>query len=347
MGNSIKSDPVYEPLKSRWRDIYESKSEFANDLTTLSHETDGILKSNLLQIAAWFNQDARFDKLLERPELLATCVTALKSKSGPIEPKLVEQSAHNGFFQIVNNVSSRPQIMKLLKFRLALLFIIGVLLIIFSVFLAPAFELIYGDFEIKIPSVTALVFTVSRLIRAIWWLLPILLLGFFIQNTIWRCSLAGKKSLFNNWIDHEFKSTRGELGNWCWHTAMLLELGFSPKNAYLLAGKSATKNWISHWSHNLAQVPLIDTSPQEGDWLLDDKFDLINQAILTPSHQSKIALLNEISNYYWSRSHTTNQWWIQLIFTLLFWLIGLLALLAVLAIGLPLISLIAALTGGF
>ncbi|MDA7910331.1 hypothetical protein N9B60_05525 [Mariniblastus sp.] len=347
MGNSIKLDPTYETLHSRWQEICKSKSEFANELTKLSDETDGILKHNLLQIATWFNQDASFDELLERPEILAACVTALKSEQKLIEPKLVEQSARNGFFQIVSNAFSRPQIMKLLKFRLALLLTIGVLLTIFSVSLAPAFQEIYDDFGIELNSVTTLVFTASDLIRATWWLLPILVVGFLVGNFIWCCSTAGKQSLSNNWIDHEFKNTRGELGNWCWHTAMLLELGWAPKNAYLLAGKSITKNWISNWSARLAQTPLIDATPQEGDWLLNDRYDLINQAILTPSHQSKIALLKEISNYYWSRSQTTSQWWIQLIFNMLFWLIGLLALIAVLALALPLISLIGMMTGGF
>ncbi len=345
MGNSIKSDPIYESLAARWQEISESKLEFAGDITRLSQETDGILKSNLLQIAAWFKQDTNFDELLERPELLATCISALKSQRSPINPELIEESARDGFFQMVNNAFSRPQIMKLLKFRLALLFAISGLLIIFSIFLAPAFELIYDDFEIQIPSVTALVFTASHLIRATWWLLPILVLGLFINNLIWRCSTAGQKSLASNWIDHEFKNIRGELGNWCWHTAMLLELGWSPKNAYLLASKSVSKNWISKWSEKLAQNHTTETHLREGDWLLDDQFDLLNQAILTPSHQSKIALLKEISNYYWSRSQTTSQWWIQLIFNLLFWLIGLLALLAVLAIGLPVLNLIFSLTG--
>ena len=347
MSDSIISDPAYESLKSRWQEMSGSKSEFSNVLTKLSQETDGVLKHNLLQIATWFNQDAKFDELIERPEILAACVKALNSESKPTEPKLIEQSARDGFFQIVSNAFSRPQIMKLLKFRLALLLTISILLIIFSISLAPVFESIYDDFGIEINPVTALIFTISGLIRATWWLLPILSLGFLAGNFMWRYSAAGKQSLSDNWIDHEFKNTRGELGNWCWHTAMLLELGWSPRSAYQLAGQAVTKNWIADWSTRLAKTPLIDATPEEDDWLLNDKYDLINQAILAPSVQSKIALFQEISKYYWARSQTTSQWWIQLIFTLLFWLIGLLALLAVLALALPLLRLIPSLTRGF
>jgi len=64
MSESIISDPAYESLKSRWQEMSGSKSEFSNVLTKLSQETDGVLKHNLLQIATWFNQDAKFVNLM-------------------------------------------------------------------------------------------------------------------------------------------------------------------------------------------------------------------------------------------------------------------------------------------
>jgi hypothetical protein len=340
MDQKKQTDPVYKTLKTRWREVYEIKSEFAKVFTELSQETDGTIKNTLVQIAAWFNGNAEFEELLERPEILAACGSVLKSDEGTIESTLAEQSARAGFFQIVNNTLARPQIMKLLPLRLTLLIAAGTLLILFSIFIAPEFHDILRDFGMQLPTLTLAVFAVTDLISAIWWLLPAAVIGFPMGNLIWCHSATGKKSMSSNWVDHQLKNSRGDLGDWCWHTAMLLELGLSPDFAYQTAGKSAAKSWISRWSVRLPKYLKSDALAFEKEWLLNDPYDLVNQAILTPTRQGKIVLFHEISNYYWARSRTTSQWWIQLIFNILFWLLGLITLLMLLAIGLPLVGLL-------
>ena len=64
------------------------------------------------------------------------------------------------------------------------------------------------------------------------------------------------------------------------------------------------------------------------------------------SSPGKIALLQQVADYYWDRNRSIGDWWIQWLVSAMLCMVGLLILMGVLSLFMPLLAIVSGLTGG-
>jgi hypothetical protein len=233
-----------------------------------------------------------------------------------------------------------------------------------SIWIIPVFEQMFFEFGLSLPSPTLLVISISHLFQSIWfWLL-------FAGLVMLLAVMLGMRAADNlRWliwgnVDSWFSSgysTRRSLGDLAWHTAMLLEIGQPVETSVEIAAAASRKATLRRESPNLTrhlgltnpgpnppQNPLA--APQEHtatNWYLGVPCHLLAHALnirQDNNNSEQLATLREVARLYWDREQTKSVWilsWLQPVAVLM---ISLIVGFVVLALFMPLVSLISGLS---
>jgi len=231
-----------------------------------------------------------------------------------------------------------------------------------SIWIIPVFEQMFFEFGLSLPSPTLLVISISHLFQSIWfWLLFAGLVMLLAVMLGMRAADDLRWLIWGN-VDSWFSSgysTRRSLGDLAWHTAMLLEIGQPVETSVEIAAAASRKATLRRESPNLTrhlgltnpgpnppQNPLA--APQEHtatNWYLGVPCHLLAHALnIRQDNSEQLATLREVARLYWDREQTKSVWilsWLQPVAVLM---ISLIVGFVVLALFMPLVSLISGLS---
>ncbi len=365
--NTRKTENAFQ---KRWGDIYEVRSELAEELNQMANDLPGQASKQLRALGRWFNGPADYQDALRRADVLSICLPLTElDASVPISRADIARSARAGFCSLTRNASASRRWTSLLIYPFLLMVSVAALAIGYSFWISPEFEAMFAEFEIELPAVTNMTFRFAAFIRDFWWLLLSLFLILGIGLTIFNRSGSDRRPFGLSWFDQTIMSARNAAAAWAWHISLLLEAGLTQKEAVQTAGAATNESWLKEKSRTLADKewllqPVVEpvevvTESDIHSYALDEptpkpttnkpmvfvspKLRLLDSALRLPLSDGKIAVLQEVANYYWDRN--TSDWWMQCLVSLIIWAIGLSVAFVVLALFTPLLAIISGLTG--
>ena len=222
-----------------------------------------------------------------------------------------------------------------------------VLLIAFSLYLAPVFEQIFREFELSLSPTTLLVIELAQEIRR-WWLV-VLVIGTvaaagLLSASIWS-RFRHKRLNRTPQFEGLFSSPRAALAQWAWHVALLLEAGLSQANSITVAGQSSDKAWLKRHSDNWStQIQRGDQPSDQLTQLRGCRIHTLRYALRQNRRTDQIALLKSVAFNYWEAERSYSGWRLSWLAPVTACVIGTLIGTLVAAMFMPLVELINGLT---
>ena len=334
------------PLDERWETVRTHASELATELEKLAKDLPGEGRRQLQSLSQWFRGPVNLEEALKRPDVLAISLPLLNEAGKPPghQPD-IELAARTGYCSLGHNVSLSRRLMRIMLYPILVLIACFVLSVFFSFFVALQFEDMFAEFGIEVPKLTLAVFGFAQFLRRWWWAILLLLVVAILA--LWFATRTGTNDRPANlsWLDQQLMSTRNALASWAWHISLLLQAGVSPREALEAAGSATGNQRLRRTS--LARASLSDTEFTNCDepYFESANYRLLEYAMRTHTAPGKIALLQQVADYYWDRNRNIGDWWIQWLVSAMLCIVGLMILVGVLALFMPLLSIVSGLTG--
>jgi type II secretory pathway component PulF len=331
-------------LENRWEDVRKVRQEFATELDRMASELPGEGRQQLRSLSRWFKGPAKFADATRRPDVLSLCLPLVESDQDLVSSTSLAQAARRGFCNVGHYKAVNRHLFQVLFYPIVVLFVAALLWIGFSFWIAPEFQKMFLEFGIELPAMTKLILGLAEWVRAGWWLTGIIPIGialFWILNRIGSDHRPGNLS----WLDQRWMSTRNALASWAWHVSLLLQAGFSQKEAIETAGSATANARLRRISFEVTGSRQLDSLGQTESFLFDPKYDLLDCAMRMPMSAGKIALLQEVATYYWDRSRNIGDWWVRWLVAAMLWLILGAIVITVLSLFAPMIAIFSGLSG--
>ncbi len=331
-------------LQERWEDVRKVRQELATELDRMATELPGEGRQQLQSLSRWFKGSAKFEDAIRRPDVLSLCLPLVKSNQNSLTSAGMAQAARLGFCSVSRYKAVSRHLFQVLFYPMMVLFVAALLWIGFSFWIAPEFQKMFREFGIELPAMTKLILWLAEWVRAGWWLTGIIPFGmalFWILNRIGSDHRPGNLT----WLDQRWMSTRNALASWAWHVSLLLQAGFSQKEAIETAASATANARLRRISFEVTGSRQLDSLGQTESFLFDPKYDLLDCAMRMPNSAGKIALLQEVATYYWDRNRNIGDWWVRWLVAAMLWLILGAIVITVLALFAPMIAIVSGLTG--
>ena len=334
---SVLNQPTFE---ERWSRVQAVRQEFAAELDQMAAELPKEGGRHLQLLSRWFKGAADSDAALNQPDVLAISMPMLNTEDS-IAPGDLKQFARAGYCALGPNLSFGRRLIRLFIYPILILFLGGLLAVGFSYWIAPEFEEIFGEFGIELPAITMWVLRCARIVRfTAPFIIGIPVAVFFLM--LLSSQKWGSRDVSNlSWLDRRFMSTRNALGAWAWHISLLLEAGIPLPQSIRTAGETTGNAWLKRVS-----MKRNEEEEQQAGLLFYENFHLLDCALRLPLSPGKIAVLREIATYYWDRNNSFGDWWMKLFVSLILWFFVVMIMTCIIALFLPLISVVSGLTGG-
>lgn len=350
MSETGKPQPIDLMLERQWQNVTSNRQEFVSALDELASDLPGKGRSNLLKLSNWFRKSGKLEEAIHRPDVLAISMPLMKATEDElISPGGIAKAARLGFTMLGRNFLASKRLLRLLVYPLLLAFASILMLAGFSFWIAPEFEKMFIEFGIELPKATDFVFSASALIRKIWYLvisIPLVFIAF-----VWFMNRTSEASRPANlsWFDQRLISTRYALASWAWHVSLLLEIGFSKRDAVEAAGKAAANSWLRQvslrWVNRVGDGDEFEPKRIFGT----ARHRLLDNAMSIPDSNGKskgqAAVLREVSNYYWDQNRSIGEWWGYWLGSIILWLACMALAFSIISMFMPLVAIIGGMTG--
>ena len=330
-------------LEEKWETIQTNRSVITSVINEFAKNERGAAARQLSILANWFAKPRTFEQALKRPDVLAICLPLSHSKTereSQFREPDVRAAVRSGFSAIVHNSSVSQQLLQSLVYPFLMLLCAVLLAILFSSFVAPLFQEMFEEFGIALPVLTQWVLNSAAFLRSWAWVFFFWLIAGASLFWLFNYMDNKRRQSHMSWLDNNFQSTRDALAGWAWHLSLLLQSGVAQPQAIWNAGFAAGKARIKQQSFRLSSVKEVASDKA----YFGVKFRLLDHALTLPVSVGKIQLLQRIASYYRSRNRNMGQWWIGWLVMMLYWLIGGIAFLSLMAIFMPMFSIVSGLT---
>lgn len=355
---------IPDSLRQRIEATLQLKDNVVLALTQAADSLGGNRRRHLMRLSdrAAFVKNA--DALLRDAEILELFLplVATSSELSQCEARTRQGEVERRVFQVlqrqVRKSQSQADRINVLLYPLMVLILSAIVFAGISIMIMPVFEQMFDEFGLTLPAPTELVISVSHIFQSVWfWLLFALaliilggVLGIRVANQV-------RSAFFGNaepWVFGGYSSRRS-MGEFAWHTALLVEIGLDAQTAIEIAGSASRQAKVRKDSQHLAQHfglkhlptdPFIEHSDPLGqsaeNWYLGIPCHLLVHALKVNNNASQqSSLLREIANIYLDREQTKSVWilsWVQPVVVLITCLVVGFVLLALLMPLLELIS---------
>jgi len=347
-----------DAVRKRFNDALSLKDSVVLALTQAAESLSGSLRRELTRLSNEVAFASNAEGVLRNPRLLelflplAIALPKLLSS----DPRTRQSEVDRHVFQVLQRQTKSVHATKgrwdVLLYPLLVLLMSLLVLAFIAVAIVPEFEQMFFEFGLTLPAPTKLVITLSHLFESVWfWLffgLLVLLVG----------AIMGLRAAFQlRWLLWESygsqitgrHSTRRSLGDFAWHTAMLLEAGQEIDTAIEIAG--AAKGQVD-WRFETPNLtnPLLGNpqQPTQMNWYHGTPCHLLSLALNL--HQeaaasgAQAALLREVACVYWDREQSQMIWMLSWLHPVAVLGTSFVVGFVVLALFMPLVQLISGLT---
>ena len=342
MDGQNKYQEAASSIKDRWEGIQRNRVEFANQIAGLADDLAGERSKQLRSISRWIRRPHELEDALQRPDVLAICMPLIKSPDDqqqmlPLELKL---AARYGYCWVVRYTLINRRLARRFAYPILILAVALLMGILFSFWVAPQFEEMFSEFGIQLPEPTRLVLWAARFVRSWWWMIFVVPVLVAVANWIW--TIGSNRSAGPGWINRRLMGTRLNLASWSWHVSLLLDAGMSESDACRYAGSVTGIRELRDVPERLDNRQMGHSN---GKIMANSNFELLKQSIQMPLSEGKIAMLREVSAYYWNRNRNIGDWWIQWLGVVILWMVGACIFVAILALFMPLFAVVSGLSG--
>jgi type II secretory pathway component PulF len=341
----MRSTSKNRDLQREWELVSHKRNEIAYAMDTLAEDLPKELRNYLHSISRWFRSSAPMQTAPERPDVLATCLPLLESAfQGELSSDQISLCVRKGVCKLGKTESSARKIIQLMIYPILIILATAALAVGFGFWISPEFESMYEEFGIELPVMTKLVLSCGRFIRNWWWVLLSFPVSVLLLYAVLSRTNGTIRSANMSWLDQKLTGTRESFGHWAWHLSLLLELGMSQVDAFMIAGGVSANPMVRKASHvGMSSDAANETEPEP--LIANPKFRLLGEVASMDGSTEKISLLRHVANYYWDRTQTVGQWWMGWLIGLILCGIGFLIIVCVFALFAPLFAVVSGLTG--
>lgn len=335
--------------KTRWEFVVRHRDEIAEELDRMAVEIPGPAREYLRSLSRWFHGPAEFESALNRPDVLAIGLSVMESREqidSAGDDRELRHAVRVGFLDSSFGLIGGRRLFSWMLYPILISLAALLLLIVFSLTIAPQFQEMFAEFGIELPHLTILVLGTCQFVQN-WWpglvLIPVLIgvLG-LLSKFVGRDSRTGNIS----WIDRHLMSNRNACANWLWHVALLLDFGLSQDFAVSRASEASGNPWLKKIGQRALPKNAPPSTSPEPQLLFYRRYALASQALKLAPSNGKVAMLREVATFYWDRNRYVGEWWVQWLNAFILWMVGLLVVIAIASLFLPLIAIVSGLTGG-
>jgi type II secretory pathway component PulF len=357
---------IPDSLRQRIEATLQWKDNVVLALTQAADSLGGNRRRHLMRLSDRAAVVNNADSLLRDAEVLELFLplVATSSELSQSEERTRQGEIERTVFQVlqrqVRQAQSQADRFHVLLYPLLVLIFSAIVFAGISIMIMPVFEQMFEEFGLTLPTPTAVVISVSHIFQSVWfWLL-------FAAALISLGGMLGIRMInhlrwmfFGNLEPWGFggHSSRRTLGQFAWHTALLIEIGLATQTAVEIAASASRQAKMRQNSRQLAEHfglnhvatdPFIEQPDSLGqsteNWYLGIPCHLLVHGLkLDKNTSQQSSLLREIANIYFDREQTTSIWilsWVQPVVVLLTCLVVGFVLLA---LFMPLVELISGL----
>ena len=318
-------NPSDFPTES-WQRVLDSRSSITLELENITSQLSGFHRRRAQDLKARLRRVCRTEDVLRDVDLLRICFPLI-GRSDDLPVGDVQNSLCQVIYDPLPASSTVWRLKPALVYPLLVLGICSLVLAAFSVLIAPTFERMFDEFGLTLPVPTEFAFVIARNLPFAFCILAALLLVFILAwviDGIRRRRLPSATGLIP-WVN---SSRRSAWAQCAWHLSMLLETGLAKHEAVHYAGQSNTTGWLR--SGLIAHA----LSSDENASIANPPLDRSQQA----------AYLREVAAIFWERERSEVDSWLAWLTPMSVCLVGLIVGFFVVALFMPLVSLISGLS---
>jgi hypothetical protein len=336
-------------LESQWPLIQQAGSRIADEIDIKSDGLSGSFRKQTLATSHFFRGEARYEKALYQPCVLAIANPLARLANGngnEISQSHIATASHLGFCTLSRHGSNQRSLFRIFLYPIMLI-LFGILGAVFiSFFIMPTFEQMYAEFGIALPGMSRMYFYLGYLVRT--YVVSIMMVVFGLPLLV---------SLMN-WIGHEKRDPglsridvllsrkRPTVSRWLLHTSLLIEAGLANEDALQMASATSGKRWVSRLAairkHRLESKQPI----QDNLFFNRDKLRMADMAFAMPRSRGQVTLLQQVATWYRDTSSGIIEWFAQLLTPLLLGFILITTFLLIISLFFPMFAITSGLTGG-
>jgi type II secretory pathway component PulF len=204
----------------------------------------------------------------------------------------------------------------------------------------------FRSFDLEVPALTSLLILLSHLVRDYGLIVAslIVLSGLAAWGGAWWQEKYGEGS-WRSRLLARYRSDLESLADWASQVAALIDAGLSQPDAIRTAGDASEKQWLSDTSQAWSETVRGGGTPKdEFLYIRGRACHLLAYALQLPDAEQQSAMLGEVSRIYRGRDQQRSGWWIDWFAQASVVVVGVAVGFVVLALFLPLVSLVSGLT---
>lgn len=331
--------------------ILSHHDAIAAALVEASRRFIGQRRRQVLTLSRFFALAPSAERVVGRPDALAVCVQLLANQTANAQSWQIDDSVASGLDQIGPMQSSAGRLRVLLAYPMAVLILGGIIACGYFLFLVPIFDDMFQEFGLELAPATEMIIDTSRLMNSYW---PVILgvIGLVAIAIVCIGILGRHRDLpvWSNWCSSFFVSRRESLIQGATHLAMLYQSGLPIVQALRIAATSSRNAWLNvKYDQSKRKIQLGDVGRSRNDSLAFPGCSLLSHAIaecqsVATGTPSAAALLSTSATIYRERAHSRQTLWLAWISPLAILVTSFFIGTLVLALFMPLVSLIRALS---
>ncbi len=340
----VPQDECERVLQERVSQLLEQREVLAPALKAFAAEMPtGRPRRELRKLAVQFSDGASAEQIVSDTNLSVLLPLlgndAMRGSHRSLENLLAESAQRN---------RTRTERVRILTYPLFVVLLASAVLIFLGLIVVPTFTDIFNDFDLELPRVTMVVVDFSnqllfhpvRLLISVAGVIVIISLAFYLLK---HWGFTGR------WLGDFTSGSSNQVAALAVFARTLAEAlgaGFSLSCALRMAGKSSNLRWLRREAETLAATA-------ENEWCLPETTTqearlpaTVSYALRAgPSGAPSLPLLRELAELYAERVRDRLDWSTGFMSQLMILLIGIVVGIVVLALYLPLVTLINGLTG--
>ena len=217
----------------------------------------------------------------------------------------------------------------------------------------PTFEKMFQEFGITLPTPTLALIAISHAVGNPALYVAILIVSvcaaallWFLSGNEWRIAGQTATNTGPRFMRGWFPSKRAVWADWAWHLSLLLRFGKQETEAITIAGQASGKRWLRKGSAVWTDAIRAGHQPFKKVTHFHGVACHVMSLALDADEptDARAKLLAFVAELYWDRDQSRTQWKLSWLSPIITFLIGLLIWFILLALFMPMVSLISGLS---